>query len=285
MKLADNIQEVSEIVADWKQAKKTIAFVPTMGNLHDGHLSLVEKAHAIADKVVVSIFVNPMQFGPNEDFDAYPRTLELDEKALSEKKVDLLFLPTNAVIYPNSVEVTTQVNVPGLSEILCGAHRPGHFLGVSTIVNKFFNIVQPDKAVFGQKDFQQVAIIKKMVTDLFMPIEIIAMPTRREADGLAMSSRNQYLTDSDRKKASKIYELMKQMADLIKNGAEIAEIESNALAILKSNGFEPEYFSFRDPVTLVPLKSPQTDMVIVVAARLGTTRLIDNWLFSLRNAA
>ena len=273
-------QNLSQQVKSWKKQQRRIAFVPTMGNLHAGHLSLVEKAKTVADIVVVSIFVNPMQFSAGEDFDAYPRTLDADKQALENIGVNALFLPTNRTMYPHSVSRSTQVYVPEVSELLCGASRPGHFRGVTTIVNKFFNIVQPDVAIFGQKDFQQVAIIRQMVANLFMPVDIIALPTMREKDGLAMSSRNQYLTEAEREKAGLIYQLMQEMSEKVKTGVDIASAESEAKSILQASGFQPEYFSFRDPVTLQPLQHTQADMVLLVAAKLGNTRLIDNWLFS-----
>jgi len=285
MRLAETINDVRHEMQPWRRQNFRIAFVPTMGNLHAGHLSLVDKAREVADKVVVSIYVNPTQFGAGEDFDAYPRTFEADRKALVQAGVDLLFLPSNETMYPHTdlkaKRATTEVYVPGISEILCGEHRPGHFLGVSTVVSKLFNIVQPDVAVFGQKDFQQVAVIRRMVADLFMPVEIVALPTKREADGLAMSSRNQYLSAENRKKAAQVYQLMKEMIAAIKGGGNIAETEIKASEILLGNGFTPEYFSFRDPLSLKPLDSPQPEMVLLVAVKLGSTRLIDNCLFSL----
>jgi len=283
MELVENISDVSNLVSKWKKQQLKVAFVPTMGNLHTGHLSLVEKALAVADKVVVSIYVNPMQFGAGEDFDSYPRTLDADIEALSCQGVDVLFLPTTKTMYPDESKATTEVYVPEITEILCGESRPGHFLGVSTIVNKFFNIIQPDIAIFGQKDFQQVAIIRRMVADLFIPIEILAMPTTRELDGLAKSSRNQYLTEDERNRAPSLYNLMKESSESVVNGADIAVIESKGMDLLSSLGFDPEYFSFRDPISLTQLERSQPEMVLVVAAKLGATRLIDNRLFSLRN--
>ena len=284
MKVVKSIPEVSSAVKDWKQKSLRVAFVPTMGNLHAGHLSLVEKAREVADKVVVSIYVNPTQFGVGEDFDSYPRTFDEDCDALTQVSADLLFLPSNEVMYPDFGQVEkrarTEVYIPEITEILCGESRPGHFLGVSTVVNKLFNIVQPDVAVFGQKDFQQVTVIRRMVADLFIPVDIIALQTKREADGLAMSSRNQYLSEADRQKASKINELMQEMSNLVLYGADIAETEVKGAQILRSEGFMPEYFSFRDPVSLAQLEKVQPEMVLVVAAKLGTTRLIDNLLFS-----
>ncbi len=285
MELAKKIIDVSVLVKKWKQQNLRVAFVPTMGNLHAGHLSLVEKAQEIADKVVVSIYVNPTQFGVGEDFDAYPRTFDADSATLAQADVDLLFLPSNDIMYPNfgvvDAPATTEVYVPEITEILCGESRPGHFLGVSTVVNKLFNIVQPDVAIFGQKDFQQVVVVRRMVAELFMPVEIVALSTKREPDGLAMSSRNQYLSVDDRIKAVKIHELMNEAAGLVVNGADIAKTEDEAKKKLLLSGFEPEYFSFRDPVSLEALSVVQPDMVLVLAAKLGSTRLIDNWLFRL----
>ncbi len=270
-------------ISDWKQQQFKIAFVPTMGNLHAGHLGLIEKAQNVADKVVVSIYVNPMQFSPGEDFDSYPRSFENDCEKLTNAGVDLLFLPTSETMYQTSIKKTTQVYVPEISGILCGEHRPDHFLGVTTIVSKLFNIVQPDVAIFGQKDFQQVSIIRRMVADLFMPIKIIALETKRENDGLAMSSRNQYLDEAQRKTATNINKVMIEMSKLLIDGGEITAIETKGIKALKSYGFIPEYFSFRDPDSLSPLTQIQAKIVLLVAVKLGETRLIDNHLFSLRN--
>jgi len=283
MQIIEDLARVSALVDTWRKQSLSVAFVPTMGNLHAGHLSLVNEAKRIADKVIVSIFVNPMQFAEGEDFDQYPRTVSDDSNALEKLNVDLLFLPTEASMYPAGVKNSSQVVVPGLSEILCGKSRPGHFAGVTTIVNKLFNVVQPDYAVFGLKDFQQVTIIQKMVDDLFMPIKIVAMETMREDDGLALSSRNQYLSNQDRITASNLYKQIQQSIELVKNGAEIANVEKQCWQNLAEFGFEPEYVSFRDSESLMSLSSIKGNMVLLVAAKLGNTRLIDNSLFSLRN--
>ncbi len=259
----------------WRRGNQRIALVPTMGNLHAGHLALVRRARELAERVIVSSFVNPMQFGPNEDFEAYPRTLEQDQAALDPLGVDLMFVPSADEMYPHGLEQATQVIVPGLSDILCGASRPGHFAGVTTVVAKLFNMVRPDTAVFGRKDYQQLTIIRKMVDDLGWPVELESVETVREDDGLAMSSRNQYLTDEERAKAPRLQEALKRLAQRLSQGeqdyAAMETEESNALA---AAGFEPDYLRILDAETLgEPGDGPR---VILVAARLGKARLIDN---------
>ena len=205
METVNTIAAMRQRVAAWRRADERIAFVPTMGNLHAGHIHLVTQAMAMADRVVCSIFVNPMQFGPNEDFERYPRTLAEDSAKLQQVKADLLFAPPVEEVYPSGHKAATQLSVPGVSEGLCGASRPGHFVGVATVVAKLFNIVQADVALFGEKDYQQLQVIRHMVADLCFPIEIMGVPTVREADGLAMSSRNGYLSREERVKAPAIY--------------------------------------------------------------------------------
>jgi len=277
----ETIVDIKQHVQAWKSQQKTIAFVPTMGNLHQGHLSLVEKAKTLADKVVVSIFVNPMQFGAGEDLENYPRTLTEDSELLTDLNVDLLFLPNNGVMYPPNLGRSTEVFVPEISKTLCGQFRPDHFLGVTTVVNKLFNIVEANVAVFGEKDFQQVFIIKKMVDDLFMPIEIISSATVRESDGLAMSSRNQYLSSEQRQQAALIYQVLQELKDLALAGSDLRQLESQGIEKLLVAGFKVDYVSFRSRKDLQPAKNNDREIVLLVAAWMGETRLIDNLKLSL----
>jgi pantoate--beta-alanine ligase len=255
----------------------SIAFVPTMGNLHEGHLDLVRRARDLCDVVVVSIFVNPMQFGPNEDLDAYPRTLTADKEKLFAEGVQYLFAPEATEIYPEGLEVQTAVTVPQLSDTLCGASRPGHFTGVATVVTKLFNIVQPDVAVFGEKDFQQLSVIRKMVSDLCMPIDIVGVRTARDEDGLALSSRNGYLTPEERRKAPLLNQLLMECREAIACGFDnYRELEAHAQLRLIQAGFEPDYFEIRDARTLDEVSENTEEVAILAAARLGKPRLIDN---------
>lgn len=268
---------VRSTVAHWKQQGERVAFVPTMGNLHEGHLKLVQVARQRADRVLVSIFVNPMQFGRNEDIEAYPRTLEQDSANLAEHAADVLFVPDVHEIYAQGTDITTRVEVPGLSDILCGAFRPGHFVGVSTIVAKLFNIVQPDLAVFGEKDLQQLRIIQQMVADLDMPLEIIGVPTVREPDGLAMSSRNGYLTAREREQATQIYKTLQKVEQwLLQEHPDLQDIEKDAVKILENAGFRPDYVSIRRKSDLQPATLADSELVVLIAAWLGKARLIDN---------
>jgi pantoate--beta-alanine ligase len=268
---------VRERVRQWRAAGARIAFVPTMGNLHPGHISLIEAARRGAARFVASIFVNPMQFGPNEDFAHYPRTAAKDAKMLADAGCDLMFMPDAQEIYPDGFERATRVEVPELSRILCGQFRPGHFEGVATVVAKLFNIVAPDIAVFGEKDFQQLTIIRRMVADMCYPIEIVAAPTVRDADGLAMSSRNQYLTAAERKIAPRLYAaLQAAVRRLAAANKDFAAIEHAGTLELEAAGFQPEYFSIRAAHNLgAPQELPQ-ELVVLAAARLGKARLIDN---------
>lgn len=268
--------ELRRCVSEWRRAGKRIAFVPTMGNLHAGHSNLVQQASQLADHVVVSIFVNPLQFGPNEDFAAYPRTPDEDRKLLESLHADLLFVPEVDDMYPRGQVATARVQVPDLDSILCGAFRPGHFTGVATIVTKLLNLVQPDVALFGEKDYQQLMIIRRAATDLCMPMEIIGVATMREADGLAMSSRNRYLSEQDRVLAPRIYAELGRARRAVESGNHDFEaLEQAGFACLQGSGFRPDYFSIRDAATLgVPTAS--ADVVILTAARIGRARLIDN---------
>jgi pantoate--beta-alanine ligase len=277
MQTVTTIAAVREQVRRWHRDGQRVAFIPTMGNLHAGHVSLIEAAREHGDHFIASIFVNPMQFGPNEDFAHYPRTPKNDESMLAEAGCDLMFMPDVAEIYPNGADRATRVEVPELSNILCGEFRPGHFEGVATIVAKLFNIVEPDVAVFGEKDFQQLTVIRRMTEDLCFPVKIIGAPTVRDADGLAMSSRNQYLSAEERQLAPRIYELLRKAADRIKGGdTDYASIEHTALQALKQVGFRPDYFSVRDARDLNAPRADSRHLVVLTAARLGKARLIDN---------
>ena len=268
-----------ELLREWRIARQRIAFVPTMGNLHEGHISLVERARGLADKVVASVFVNPTQFGPSEDYAAYPRTLERDAAFLTEAGCDVLFTPTIAAMYPYG-ETEAWVDVPGLSGILCGAFRPGHFRGVATVVARLFNHVAPDLAVFGEKDFQQLLLIRRMTRDLGFPIEIVGAPTARDADGLALSSRNQYLTAEERRTAGTVYRVLRSVADAVAAGADAAEPVATGLAELRGAGFRPDYLEVRSAETLQLPAAGERDLVVLAAAWLGRARLIDNLRFT-----
>nr|WP_215413060.1 pantoate--beta-alanine ligase [Escherichia coli] len=261
---------------------KRVALVPTMGNLHDGHMKLIDEAKARADVVVVSIFVNPMQFDRPEDLARYPRTLQEDCEKLNKRKVDLVFAPSVKEIYPNGTETHTYVDVPGLSTMLEGASRPGHFRGVSTIVSKLFNLVQPDIACFGEKDFQQLALIRKMVADIGFDIEIVGVPIMRAKDGLALSSRNGYLTAEQRKIAPGLYKVLSSIADKLQAGErDLDEIIAIAGQELNEKGFRSDDIQIRDADTLLEVSENSKRAVILVAAWLGDARLIDNKLVEL----
>ncbi|MCG9737996.1 pantoate--beta-alanine ligase [Shewanella insulae] len=279
MYTTQDIAAIRTQVRQWRLAGETVAFVPTMGNLHQGHITLVTEALKRADHVVVSIFVNPMQFGQNEDLDAYPRTLAADQAALEAAGAELLFTPTPAVIYPKGMDKQTFVEVPGLSEELCGASRPGHFRGVATIVCKLFNIVQPDLALFGKKDFQQLMVIKAMVEDLSLPIEIVGVDTIRESSGLAMSSRNGYLSEAQKQQAAQLKRTLDEMAEAIAQGQAIPNVVQHAQEQLHHAGFKPDYLSVRNAADLREVQAEDKQLVILAAAFMGSTRLIDNLTF------
>ncbi|MDV6251285.1 pantoate--beta-alanine ligase [Vibrio sp. EA2] len=271
------ISAVREQVKTYKREGRKIAFVPTMGNLHDGHLTLVRKAREYADVVVVSIFVNPMQFERADDLNNYPRTLDEDLSKLAAEGVELVFTPTPEIIYPEGLDKQTFVDVPGLSTILEGASRPGHFRGVTTIVNKLFNIVQPDLACFGEKDFQQLAVIRKMVADLAMDIEIVGVPTIREMDGLAMSSRNGLLTLDQRQRAPVLARTMRWISSTMRGGRDdYASIIEDASDQLRAAGLHPDEIFIRDARTLEEITVDTKQAVILMSAFLGNVRLIDN---------
>jgi pantoate--beta-alanine ligase len=274
------IADVRTQVARWHEAKQRVVFVPTMGNLHAGHVSLIEAARAHGDKFVASIFVNPMQFGPNEDFAHYPRTPATDARMLEDAGCDLMFMPDVGEIYPNGAGQATRIEVPGISGILCGEFRPGHFEGVATVVAKLFHIVDPDVAIFGEKDFQQLTVIRRMVADLCLRVEIVGAPTVRETDGLAMSSRNQYLDETQRKQAPAIYRQLTQAVEALRSGVrDYARIEGAGRAALDGAGFRTDYFSVRDANSLAPAQPDTQSFVVLTAARLGKARLIDNLQF------
>jgi pantoate--beta-alanine ligase len=261
---------------EWRKAGESIAFVPTMGNLHAGHLALVQRAQALASKVVVSIFVNPTQFDRKEDLAAYPRTLAEDCAHLQTGGADLVFTPTPAMMYPTG-GLATKVEVPGISQLLEGAARPGHFTGVSTVVCKLFNLVLPDVAVFGEKDFQQLMLIRQMVRDLDMDIRIEGLPTVREADGLAMSSRNGYLTAEERKIAPIFNRILREVVDALhKGGQDYASLQDRAMKSLELQGFRPDYVEIRRALDLLPAQSGDSPLVVLGSAWLGKARLIDN---------
>jgi len=269
--------ELRALVAAWRRNGERIAFVPTMGNLHAGHGSLVGCASELADRVIVSIFVNPLQFGPNEDFAAYPRTPGEDRRVLESLQVDLLFAPEVADIYPRGQESTARVHVPVIEDILCGAFRPGHFMGVATVVTKLLNIVQPDVAVFGEKDYQQLLIIRRATLDLCMPVEIVGVPTTREPDGLAMSSRNRYLSAQERAVAPVIHTELERARAAIESGSnDFAAIVRRGAETLQKAGFRPDYFEIRDARTLDEPSTQSRELVVLTAARIGRARLIDN---------
>ncbi|MBP3062938.1 pantothenate synthetase [Ectopseudomonas chengduensis] len=282
MNTVKTLRELRAAVAQARAEGKQIGFVPTMGNLHAGHVSLVEIAAQRADFVVASIFVNPLQFGAGEDLDKYPRTLAADQEKLLAAGCHLLFHPDVAEIYPHGMGDQTRVSVPGVSEGLCGASRPGHFEGVATVVTKLFNMVQPDLAVFGEKDYQQLAVIRALVQDLNMPIQIIGAPTQRAEDGLALSSRNGYLSDEQRAAAPALYRGLQTIAEELRRGArDYARLIETTQAQQRTAGFIPDYLEIRNAVNLRPAQVDDYHLVILTAAQLGSTRLIDNLVVEL----
>jgi pantoate--beta-alanine ligase len=277
MRTYNSKAQLQSVIQGFRRGGQSIAFVPTMGNLHEGHLDLVRRGRDLCDIVVVSIFVNPLQFGDNEDLDAYPRTMAADKEKLFGEGVQVLYAPGVEDIYPEGMKAQTQVHVPDLGDTLCGSSRPGHFDGVTTVVSKLFNIVQPDIAIFGEKDFQQLSIVRKMVEDLCMPIEIIGVNTHRDDDGLAMSSRNGYLTEDQRQVAPVLHQTLNSCREAIACGFDnFLQLESHARMKLLQAGFEPDYFAIRDARTLRAVTEDTEEIAILAAARLGATRLIDN---------
>jgi pantoate--beta-alanine ligase len=273
---ARTVAQLRAAVADLRAGGRRLAFVPTMGNLHAGHRRLMEEARRRADAVAVSIYVNPLQFGPREDFAAYPRTPEADRAVLREAGVELLFAPEEREIYPRGRERHTQVEVPELGEILCGAFRPGHFRGVTTVVARLFHLVTPDFAVFGKKDYQQLLIVRLMTADLALPIEIVGVDTVREPDGLALSSRNNYLDADERRRAPALYAALARLRERVQGGAAPAQAEREAAEALGRAGFRVDYISVRRREDLAPPEPGDRALVALAAAWLGRTRLIDN---------
>ena len=280
IEITSGAQLRAEIVAA-RAAGKRIAFVPTMGNLHIGHRRLLDAARKLADVVVVSIYVNPLQFGPKEDFAAYPRTPAEDRTLARDAKVDLLFTPNESEVYPRGRERQTQIEVPLLSDILCGASRPGHFRGVATVVARLLTLVVPDVAVFGKKDFQQLLIIRHMVADLAIAIDVVGVDIVREQDGLAMSSRNRYLSAEERKTAPRLQEALQGLGRALRQGTSITQAEAATRAELEIAGFRPDYVSVRRPSDLAESQAADKYLIVLAAAWLGRTRLIDNLEFEI----
>lgn len=291
MIVINNIDQLRHQIQDWRSHNDTIAFVPTMGNLHEGHLSLVEIASKKATRVVVSIYVNPLQFSPDEDFDSYPRTLDADLGKLEQSGVDLVFTPDSSIVYPEGEQDSTYVDVPALSKIIEGEFRPAFFRGVATVVLKLFNMVQPDIAVFGEKDFQQLLIIKRLVKDLNLPIGIISGETRREADGLAMSSRNNYLTMAERDKSKVLAKSLREFQIQVEQGVTVEQAEKNCIETLENHGFLVDYVTLRETFSLDTVSddwmvgnraNDKKELIVLAAAKIGETRLIDNLKFTLK---
>ncbi len=285
MKVVYDLTSLRQTIASWKLEGASIALVPTMGNLHDGHLSILDHAREIAERTVVSIFVNPIQFGQGGDYERYPSTLKEDSKKLTAKGLDLLFAPNLTQLYPEGTDIDTRVTVPELSSILCGKFRPGHFTGVATVVTKLLVNAQPDVALFGEKDYQQLLVIRRMVRELCIPVEIVGIPIMREADGLAMSSRNSYLDAEERSQAPLIYKTLVAAAERLHgNPGDITAIEAEGLQVLDTAGFKPEYFCVRRSEDLGEANAEDRQLSILVAAWLGSARLIDNIKVDLNKA-
>jgi pantoate--beta-alanine ligase len=282
MKVIEDKHELQEELAGWRHARERVAIVPTMGNLHMGHVSLVDVAKEHAERVVVTVFVNPTQFAAGEDFETYPRTFDKDTRRLRTVAADVLFKPSTETVYPFGIESATTVTVPGLTENFCGSSRPGHFDGVTTVVARLFALVRPDVAVFGQKDFQQQLVIKRMVEDLHLPMTIVTAPTIREDDGLAMSSRNNYLSDDEREKAPVLYQALVDVERQLRDGVgDFDALEQRARNKLERAGFLPEYVAVRRAADLGPPEEGCRELVVLAAANLGRARLIDNVLVAL----
>ncbi|HEX2668798.1 MAG TPA: pantoate--beta-alanine ligase [Gammaproteobacteria bacterium] len=272
-----SVAELRKRIQRWRAINQQVALVPTMGNLHAGHIALVKRARALADRVVVSIFVNPLQFGPKEDFAAYPRTPDADRLQLAVAGTDLLFMPEVEEMYPGGMDQVSRVEVPAFDSILDGAARPGHFAGVATVVTKLFNMVQPDVAVFGEKDYQQLLVIRRMTADLCLPVQVVGHPTVREPDGLAMSSRNQYLSKSERVQAPLLRRVLTDLGAKLREGTrDFGKLQAEAARRLTEGGFRPDYVEIRHADTLALPKPDDERMVVLAAAWLGKARLIDN---------
>lgn len=279
MQTLHTVTEARDRVRTWQAAGEIVGFVPTMGNLHEGHLELVRHARRISDRVVASVFVNPTQFAPGEDYEAYPRTLGADAEQLSREGADLLFAPSVDEVYPRGPSQAVTVHVPGLEEILCGAYRPGHFTGVATVVCKLFNMLAPDQAVFGRKDFQQLQVIRRMVVDLNLSVGVVGSPTAREPDGLAMSSRNTYLQPEERQVAPALYACLHDIATALRRGdRQYQRLEAEGWQRLEAAGMRPDYLSIRRRQDLSEPAAdvPAADLIVLAAAHLGRARLIDN---------
>lgn len=277
MQVLDRIAPLREVVRKWRAAGERVGLVPTMGSLHDGHLSLLTAAREHADRVITTVFVNPLQFGPGEDFERYPRSPEEDERLLQGAGCDLLFAPPVSEIYPDGGRSVTRITVESLADILEGSFRPGHFDGVATVVAKLFGMVQPDVAVFGEKDYQQLAVIRRMTADLDIPVTIIGARTVRSEDGLAMSSRNRYLSQAERAIAPRIYAALREAARRIEGGErDLAAVSAQGMQALRDAGMVPDYFEVRDAHSLLEPAPQARELVVLTAARLGKARLIDN---------
>jgi pantoate--beta-alanine ligase len=277
VKVVATVEQLRDQVRRWRATGMSVALVPTMGNLHAGHLELVRLARQLADRCLVTIFVNPLQFGEGEDLASYPRTLETDREKLLSAETDMLFTPSVEEVYPNGQRAQTRVEVPELSDLLCGASRSGHFVGVATVVCKLFNMAQPDLAVFGEKDYQQLLVIRRMVADLALPVKIVGMATAREPDGLARSSRNSYLSKAEREIAPRLYQTLQNTAQAIAAGEnDLDSLEASAQAMLRAAGFRLDYYSVRRVADLMPPEGGDQELVVLAAAWLGRPRLIDN---------
>ena len=277
MQVIHDKDELEALLDDWRTDGEHVALVPTMGNLHVGHTSLIEIAREHAERVVVTVFVNPPQFGVGEDFEQYPRTLDRDRRRLSKTSTDVLFAPDVDTVYPFGIERATKVAVPYLDDEFCAASRPGHFDGVTTVVARLFAIVRPDVAGFGEKDYQQQLIIRRMVEDLGLPLKIVTGPTVRDDDGLAMSSRNSYLSETERAVAPELFRTISATGEKLQSGdRDYATLEQAAAARLEAAGFEPEYVAIRRALDLSPPDRDCDEIVVMAAARLGESRLIDN---------
>lgn len=283
MQIIRDIPALRVLRDEWRRNGEVIAFVPTMGNLHDGHLSLMQEARRRGDRIIASIYINPLQFDRPDDLSNYPRTLDDDIKQLRDIGVNVLFTPDDTVIYPRGIATSTTVDVPGITGILCGAHRAGHFVGVATVVCKLFNMVQPHVAIFGKKDYQQLLVVKRMVADLNLPVKIIGAPTAREENGLAMSSRNNYLTEEEREQGAHIYRALSSITeDLIHGSRDYSRLELDAWDNLKLAGFAPDYVSIlrADDLSAPSPSCEPKDLVVLAAAQLGNARLIDNLIIA-----
>ena len=283
MKTVNTIHDLRAVITAWRQQGEQIVFVPTMGNLHAGHLQLVDMARQLGTRVVSSIFVNPLQFVPGTDYENYPRTLKQDSEQLQAHGVALLFAPSVDEMYGQAAQSVTRVSVAGLSDILCGEFRPGHFAGVTTVVAKLFNLVEPQLAVFGEKDYQQLLVVRRLVADLCMAVEIIGEPTVREGDGLAMSSRNGYLSAAERAQAPALYQTLRWLGERLVSGMNYDSLAAEGMNILRESGFEPDYVAIRRAEDLQPPQAADSRLIIMAAAWMGKTRLIDNLAVTLKD--